>query len=162
EEAQHADYYTGSMKWRASKSCAHAASAWTCGTSRLLDFGERPPVSVCGFRVVVPLVSGERILVREQRLEAHDVTLLVGGHLGGEGAHGVGARVGRDVVVEGLRAPLEAQRDGERLGRVARRSAGADALAAEIPAELPAGELGEFAPRGAQRDDLVLLALLAP
>ena len=124
--------------------------------------GKGQAVALGGLGFVVALEGRERILVLEEQLEARDVALLVGGHLGGEGAHRVGARVGRHVVVEGLRAPLEAERDAERVVDAARRRAVAHGLAAEIPAELPAGELGKRSPGGAQRDDFVLLAFLAP
>src|SRR6266850_6396681 len=84
---------------RAPKRCASGASAWTCGTR---PSGKRQAVALGGLGFLVALDGRERILVLEERLEARDVALLVGGHLGGEGAHGVGARVGRHVVVEGL------------------------------------------------------------
>ena len=55
--------------------------------------GERQAVALGGLGFVVALESRERILVLEEQLEARDVALLVGGHLGGEGAHRVGARL---------------------------------------------------------------------
>src|SRR5262245_6828574 len=89
------------------------------------------------------------------------MALLVGRHLGRECAHRIGARIGRDIAVEGLRAALERERHGERLGGVARGAPGLQAVRAEMPFELPAGELGKLAPGSTHLDELVLLALLA-
>src|SRR5262249_58728476 len=82
--------------------------------------------------------AGAQAFLGEERLEARDVALLVGGHLRGEGAHRVGARIRGDVVVERLRAPFERERDGERIGGGGRRRRGAHRPAArKTPARPP-------------------------
>src|SRR5262245_9517107 len=145
---------------RAPRGCARAASKWISGTSasREAASGERQTVAFA--ELAVGTRAGRR-LARDQRLEPRDVALLVGRHFRRKRAHRIGPRIRRDVVVEGLRATLEGERDRERLGRAPGDAPGLDAAVAEMPAELPAGELGKLASRGAERDDLVLLLLLA-
>src|SRR5690606_15568927 len=97
-------------------------------------------------------------LALEEDFQPGDVPLLVGRHVGGEGAHFFVARVLDHVFVKALRASLESEGHRQRLARIARTRFLLRALR-EVPAELPAGKRRKLARRGAERHELVLLAL---
>ncbi len=94
-----------------------AASAWSFGTSAAVNASGKAGRRPC--RRPRPGRPQGR-LAGEQRLELVDVALLVAGHLRGESAHCIRARIDGHVVVEGLRAALERKRHGDRVARVVR------------------------------------------
>jgi hypothetical protein len=114
-----------------------------------------------GQRVLGFFLEGGRMrLAREQALEALDVAALVGRHLGGESADGVVVDMLGDVGVEVLGAALGGDGELQHVAGSAGLADGFGGAAHVMPGVFPGLRLDEVGIRGADREQLVLLALL--
>src|SRR5436190_507691 len=100
-------------------------------------------------------------VARQQLLEALHMALLVGRHLGGEGAHRVIVGMLGDIDVEVLRAPLGGERQHDRVARGLRQAHPVGIGTEVVPGVLPRRDRRQLALRGAEGERLVLLLLLA-